>query len=173
MVHFTLDPLEIFVTKHPQVHKEYSWVRACECSPTKYNNNSCKQVKLLWQFNDKFCDNIAVVVVLFWQSIENFWLNWKLKRLTLVSATVCQQYTSHSSAGMKTAIRDLELNIKYIEDGLNRNPDVSTGPLQQKEEWSWAQSCVRRLKELLSDLVSFSLKRWMPQALLPSTLRYR
>lgn len=72
----------------------------------------------------------------------------------------CQQYASHSSAGMKTAIRDHELNIKHVEGGLNRNPDVSTRPLLQegrmklssilheKVQGALVRSCVFQLKDM-------------------------
>lgn len=131
------------------------------------------------QVNGLGCSGISVtnnyriiVVVLFCQSFEKFGLNWKLKKLTLVSRTCIWKLakprfvSSVSSmppilrAGMKTAIRDHELNIKRVEVGLNRNPDVSTRPLLQEERMKLSsilhekvqgallRSCVFQLKDM-------------------------
>lgn len=85
-------------------------------------------------------------------------LNLCLKAGKTQICVFCQQYTSHSSAGIKTAIRDLELNIKYIEGGLNRKPDVSTGPLLQEERMKLSSILHEKVKGALVRSCVFQLK---------------
>ncbi len=99
-----------------------------------------EQVKYCWHFNNKLLQDRT-----FCQSFECFWQNWRIKKDNFGSLKLwwkvgkaqicvfCQQYTSHSSAKIKMAIKDLEVEIQNTEEGLNRYLDTMTGPpLQEK-----------------------------------------
>ena len=61
----------------------------------------------------------------------------------------CQQYTSHSSARVETAIAKLEFEIRNIEKGLNKNSDVVTGLFLKEKKLELSSYLLERVKGAL------------------------
>lgn len=82
--------------------------------------------------------------------------SWQNPDLCLLSAVYLPFFDWDKKK--KTAIRDLELNIKYIEGGLNRKADVSTGPLLQGERMKLSSILHEKVKGALVRSCVFQLK---------------
>lgn len=92
--------------------------------------------KFCWAFNNKH-----LRYSFFCQSFNFFWQQWSLKKdhfVTLrqwwevVEAQIrvfCQQDTSHSTAKIKSAVQELEVDIMRMEEGLPGYSGASVGPL--------------------------------------------
>uniref|UniRef100_A0A3Q3FCW5 Synaptic vesicle glycoprotein 2C-like n=1 Tax=Labrus bergylta TaxID=56723 RepID=A0A3Q3FCW5_9LABR len=96
-----------------------------------------ERAKSFWHFNNKLLlDNV------FCKNFGCFWDQWQLRKVEFDSLKLwwevgkaqirvfCQQYTSHSSARLKTVIKNLEDNIKNLEEGLNGSVDPTWYPAE-------------------------------------------
>ncbi|XP_069011373.1 carboxypeptidase O-like [Embiotoca jacksoni] len=61
----------------------------------------------------------------------------------------CQQYTSNGTAKIKSAVKDLEANIKSIEEGFQRDPDPGVGQILQERRLELSSFLQERVKGAL------------------------
>lgn len=112
--------------------------------------------KSFWHFNNKL-----LLDKVFCQEFEIFWNHWRTKKTNFGSLSLwwevgkaqirvfCQQYTSYSSARIKSAISDLESDIKKIEEGLTRNINNITGLLLEEKKSELSSLLQERVKGAL------------------------
>ena len=115
-----------------------------------------ERVKSYWFFNNKLLQDVH-----FCQSFEYFWQQWQIKKAEFSSLRVwwevgkaqirvfCQQYTSHSTAKVKAAVQDLEVTIKNIEEGLQRDSDPTMGNLLREKKLELSSFLQERVKGAL------------------------
>uniref|UniRef100_A0A3Q3ERM5 Reverse transcriptase domain-containing protein n=1 Tax=Labrus bergylta TaxID=56723 RepID=A0A3Q3ERM5_9LABR len=115
-----------------------------------------ERAKSFWHFNNKLLlDNV------FCKNFGCFWDQWQLRKVEFDSLKLwwevgkaqirvfCQQYTSHSSARLKTVIKNLEDNIKNLEEGLNGSVDPTTGTLLKEKRMELSSFLQERVKGAL------------------------
>lgn len=61
----------------------------------------------------------------------------------------CQQYTSHSTARIKAAVKELEESIKSIEEDLQRNSDAALSNMLQEKRLALSSFLQERVKGAL------------------------
>uniref|UniRef100_A0A4W6F6F5 Reverse transcriptase domain-containing protein n=1 Tax=Lates calcarifer TaxID=8187 RepID=A0A4W6F6F5_LATCA len=118
--------------------------------------SSGARAKSCWHFNNKL-----LLDKVFCQDFERFWNHWRTQKVKFCSLKLwwevgkaqirvfCQQYTSYSSARIKTVINDLESDIKSIEEGLNRSVNDMSGPLLEKKRSELSSLLQERVKGAL------------------------
>ncbi|KAK2897108.1 hypothetical protein Q8A73_013488 [Channa argus] len=119
-------------------------------------NHYGEKAKSYWHFNNKLLQDNT-----FCQDFRRFWEHWRLQKLNFSSLrqwwevdkaqtrVYCQQYTSYSTARIKTAVRELEADITHLEKELHGGSDPDTRRVLQEKRLELSSFLHERIKGAL------------------------